>query len=202
VKFRVAYAKPSLGVPSTPDYNAIAKEVLTSNNGTIPDVVFVLGGPSNVFGMQQTLANNGYLGVFTNQIEYSPDLVAPAVNATILTQTAPVETAAQNPAMQQLVTDVQQVAPGTPIDQSVIAGYWSADLFLAAVEKAGPKLTPAALEKAANAKFTYEVENTVGPTRFPAAHSVPTPCGALVTSNGTAYSVKVPYTCGRVVPIK
>jgi hypothetical protein len=104
--------------------------------------------------------------------------------------------------MQQLVTDVQKVAPGTPIDQSVVAGYWSADLFLAAVQKAGKKLTPAALVKAANAKFTYEVENTVGPTTFPAAHSLPTPCGALVVSNGTAYAVKVPYTCGRVVPIK
>ena len=47
-----------------------------------------------------------------------------------------------------------------------------------------------------------EVAGTVGPTTFPAAHSAPTPCGALVTSNGTAYSVKVPYTCGAVVPVK
>ena len=74
--------------------------------------------------------------------------------------------------------------------------------MLEAVQKAGPKLTPAALVKAANSKFTYEVENTVGPTTFPAAHSVPTPCGALVASNGTAFAVKVPYSCGRVVPIK
>jgi ABC-type branched-subunit amino acid transport system substrate-binding protein len=113
----------------------------------------------------------------------------------------PAETAAQNAAMQQLVTDVQKAAPGTPIDQSVMAGYWSADLFLAAVQKAGKKLTPASLEKAANTKFTYEVKGTVGPTTFPAAHSVPTPCGALVTSNGTAFAVRVPYSCGRVVPI-
>jgi hypothetical protein len=201
VKFRVAYAKTSLGSPSTPDLGAVAKEVVTSNNGTIPDAVFVLGGPSNVFGMQQALSANGFLGVFTNQIEYAPDLVAPAVNATVFTQTAPVESAAQNPAMQQLVADVQKVAPGTPVDQSVVAGYWSADLFLAAVQKAGTRLTPEALVKAANTKFTYEVENTVGPTTFPVAHSLPTPCGALVSSNGTAFAVKVPYTCGRIVPI-
>jgi ABC-type branched-subunit amino acid transport system substrate-binding protein len=202
VKLRVAYAKASLGVPATPDYNAVAKEVMTSNNGKIPDAVFVLGGTSNVLGMQQALTGNGYLGLFTNLIEYSPDLVAPASGAIVLTQTAPAEAAAENPAMQQLVADVQKVAPGTPVDQAVVAGYWSADLFLAAIQKAGKNLTPAALEKAANKKFTYEVENTVGPTRFPAAHSVPTPCGALVSSNGTAYAVKVPYTCGRVVPIK
>jgi branched-chain amino acid transport system substrate-binding protein len=202
VKFRIAYAKTPLATPATPDYDAVAKEVVTSNNGTIPDAVFVLGGVSNVLGMQQALTANGYLGVFTNQIEYAPDLVAPAVGAFVVTQTAPSETAAENPAMKQLADDVQKVAPGTPVDQSVIAGYWSADLFLAAVQKAGKNLTPAALVKAANSKFTYEVENTVGPTTFPAAHSLPTPCGALVSSNGTAFAVKVPYTCGRVVPIK
>ncbi len=201
VKFRVAYAKTSLAAPSTPDYDAVANEVMTSNNGGIPDAVFVLGGASNVFGMQQALIANGYLGLFTNQLQYAPNLVAPAVSAIVLTQTAPVETAAENPAMQQLVTDVQKVAPDQPIDQSVIAGYWSADLFLAAVQKAGKDLTPASLDRAANRKFTYAVPNTVGPTVFPAAHSLPTPCGALVSSNGTAYAVKVPYTCGRVVPI-
>jgi ABC-type branched-subunit amino acid transport system substrate-binding protein len=202
VKFQVAYAKPSLGTPATPDYNAIVNEVMTSKNGTMPDAVFVLGGASNVLGMQQALAANGFLGLFTNQIQYSPNLVAPAVGAIVYTQTAPVETAADNPAMQQLVTDMQKYAPGIPIDQSAVAGYWSADLFLAAVKKAGKNLSAASLERAANTRFSYSVRNTVGPTVFPAAHSLPTPCGALVSSSGTAYAVKVPYTCGRVVPIK
>jgi ABC-type branched-subunit amino acid transport system substrate-binding protein len=201
VKFRIAYAKTSLATPATPDYNAVAKEVMTSNKGNIPDAVFVLGGASNVLGMQQALAGNGFLGLFTNQLEYAPHLVAPSASAIVLTQTAPSETAGDNPAMKQLVDDVQKVAPGQAIDQSVLAGYWSADLFLAAVQKAGKRLTTASLEKAANSKFTYQVPNTVGPTVFPAAHSLPTPCGALVSSNGTAYVVKVPYTCGRVVPI-
>jgi len=202
VKFRVAYAKTSLATPATPDYNAIAKEVVTSNRGTIPDAVFVVGGPSNVYGMQQALSANGYLGLFTNQIEYAPDLVAPAASTVVFTQTAPTESASTNSAMQQLVADVHKIAPDQPIDQGVVAGYWSADLFLAALKKAGKNLTPAGLVKAANRKFTYEVPDTVGPTTFPAAHAVPTPCGALVTSDGTAYSVKVPYACGRVVPVR
>ena len=202
VAFRVSYAKASLATPAAPDDDAVAKEVLTSNNGGIPDAVFVLGGPSNVLGMQQALTANGYLGLFTNQIQYAPNLVAPAVSTFVLTPTAPLETAPQNPAVQQLIADVQKVAPDQPIDQAVVAGYWSADLFLAAVRKAGKQLTPTALERAANTRFTYQVANTVGPTTFPAAHSLPTPCGALVSSNGTAYAVAVPYTCGRVVPIK
>jgi hypothetical protein len=202
VGFRVTYADTPLAVPTGGDYAALATAALTSNGATPPDAVFLLGGPSNVVGMEQAIFGSGYQGVVTNQIQYAPNLVAPAVNALLYTQTAPTESAATDPAMQQLVTDVQKIAPDQPIDQGVIAGYWSADLFLAAVNKAGKKLTTASLLKAANAKFTYEVANTVGPTTFPSAHSLPTPCGALVASNGTAYAVKVPYSCGRVVPVK
>jgi ABC-type branched-subunit amino acid transport system substrate-binding protein len=202
VKFRVTYAKASLAVPSTPDVGAVVKEVLTSNGGKAPDAVFVVGGTSNVIGMQQALVGSAYAGIFTNRIQYGPDSVAGSIGVFVPTQTAPVESAADDPAMQQLVADVQKVAPGQPIDQSVVAGYWSADLFLAALEKAGKKVTAASLAKAANSHFTYRVPNTVGPTKFPSAHSLPTPCGALVQSSGTAYVVKVPYTCGRVVPIK
>ena len=201
-RLEVVYAKAALGLPATLDFNAVAGEVLTSNAGKPPDSVFVVGNVSNVLGVQNALRVAGFLGVFTNQIMYGPNLVAPAVGSVVMTQTAPVESAATNPAMAQLVADVQNTAPGRPVDQAVIAGYWSADLFLAAVQKAGKQLTAASLVKAANTRFTYRVPDTVGPTTFPAAHSVPTPCGALVASNGTAYEVKVAYACGRVVKVK
>jgi hypothetical protein len=202
VKLDVSFAKASLATPSTPDFDAVVGEVLTSKSGGPPDAVFVVGGVSNVLGMQQALADGGYAGLFTNRIEYSPDMVAQATDAFVVTPTAPVETAPGNPAMQQLVADVRKVAPNQPIDESVVAGYWSADLFVAAVQHAGEKLTRTSLLRAANAGFSYEVPGTVGPTRFPAAHSIPSPCGALVTSSGTAYSVAVPYTCGRLVAVK
>lgn len=201
-KLKVVYGKSSLGLPATLDFDALAKAVLASNGGKAPDSVFVVGNASNVLGVQNALRAAGYLGVFTNQIEYGPNLVAPAIGAIVMTPTAPTESAPTNPAMAQLVADVQKIAPDIPIDQSVVAGYWSADLFLAAVQKAGKRLTSASLLKAANNKFTYKVAHTVGPVTFPAAHSVPAPCGALVSSNGTAYTVKVPYTCGRIVPVK
>jgi len=201
-KLEVVYGKASLAVPATPDYGAVLEEVLASNGGQAPDSVFVVGNISNVLGVQQALRAAGFIGVFTNQLEYAPELVAPSGGAFVMLQTAPTESADSNPAIAQMVADVQKAAPGQPITQGVMAGYWSADLFLAAVKKAGKRLTTASLLKAANTKFTYKVKNTVGPTRFPAAHSRPTPCGALVTSNGTAYAVNVPYTCGAVVPVK
>ncbi|MFI5372613.1 MAG: ABC transporter substrate-binding protein [Candidatus Eisenbacteria bacterium] len=199
---RVVYAKSSLPVFAAADYPAILGDVMTSTAGTPPDSIFVVGSISSVDGVQQAVRDAGRLVVFTNQLEYAPNLVAPAVGSFVMIGTAAVETASTNPAMQQLITDVHKIAPDQPIDQSVIAGYFSADLFLAAVRKAGKNLTVDRLIRAANQNFTYSVPKTVGPTKFPAAHSQPTPCGSLVSSNGTAYSVKVPYSCGKVVAVK
>jgi hypothetical protein len=66
----------------------------------------------------------------------------------------------------------------------------------------GRQLTVDRFVKATNKGFTYQVADTVGPTKFPAAHNAPTPCGSLVQSDGAAFSVLVPYTCGKVVRVK
>jgi ABC-type branched-subunit amino acid transport system substrate-binding protein len=176
--------------------------VLTANAGKPPDAVFVVGSYSNVTAMQKALRDGGYTGLFTDDIEYDPDLVPLATGSAVMLQTAAIETAPTNPAMQQLVTDVHAIAPDLPIDQTVAAGYWSADLFIAALKRTGKNLTVDRLLKAANKGFTYQVANTVGPTKFPAAHDASTPCGSLVRSDGAAFSVLVPYTCGKVVPVK
>jgi hypothetical protein len=201
-KLRVVYGKSSLPVPAPTDYAAIVQQVMAANGGKLPDSVFVLGSNSSVAGVQQAVRATLYFGTFTNQLQYAPNLVAPAIGAFVMIGTAATETASTNPAMQQLVTDVHKIAPDQPIDQSVIAGYFSADMFLAAVKKAGKQLTVGRLLAAANHNFTYLVPHTVGPTKFPAAHGQPTPCGSLVFSNGTSYSVKVPYQCGKVVAVK
>ena len=148
-------------------------------------------------------ATAGYAGLFTDTIEYDPDLVASSTASAVMLQTAAVETAPTNPAMQQLVADVHTVAPDLPIDQSVVAGYWSADMFIAAVKRAGKNLTVAGAAEAARTRTSpTRCPNTVGPTKFPAAHNEPTPCGSLVRSDGSAYTVLVPYTCGKVVKVK
>ncbi len=201
-KLRVVYGKSSLTVPAPTDYTAIVQQVMASNGAKLPDSIFVVGSISSVAGVQQAVRAAGYLEVFTNQLQYAPNLVAPAIGAFVMIGTAATETVSTNPAMRQLITDVHKIAPDQPIDQSVIAGYFSADMFLAAVKNAGKQLTVGRLLAAANHNFTYSVAHTVGPTKFPAAHTQPTPCGSLVFTNGTSYSVKVPYTCGKVVAVK
>ncbi|HXY92073.1 MAG TPA: ABC transporter substrate-binding protein [Acidimicrobiia bacterium] len=191
-----------LPVPPVGDYGALAKGVMGANQGKPPDAVFVAGSYSNVALMKRALRDAGFAGVFTDNIEYDPDLVAAASTSSVMLQTAALETAPTNPAVQQLINDVKAVAPDVPIDQPVMAGYWAADLFIAALKRAGKDLTVASLLKAANSSFTYRVPDTVGPTKFPTAHRAPTPCGTLVRSDGTAFTVQVPYTCGTVVPVK
>jgi len=198
---KVTYGKASLPVPPGGDYAAVLKDALVSNGGKAPRSIFVVGSYSNVTGVQQALRDGGYLGTFTNLVQYDPNLVAQSSGASVFLQTAPTEAAANNDAMKQLVADVQKVAPDQPINQSVIAGYLSADLFLAAVQKAGKDLTVGKLISAANQNFTYELPGVAGPTKFPGAHTTPTPCGSLVRSDGVAFQIVTAYSCGKVVKV-
>jgi ABC-type branched-subunit amino acid transport system substrate-binding protein len=197
----VTYGKAVLPVPSAGDFAPVIKDALVSNGGKPPRAFFVVGSYSSITGVQQALRDGGYFGTFTNLMQYDPNLVAEAAGASVFVQTAPVEVAANNAAMKQLVADVQKAAPDQAINQSVVAGYLSADMFLAAVKKTGKDLTAGRLVTAANKKFTYELPGVAGPTKFPAAHSVPTPCGSLVRSDGTTFKILTPYTCGKVVKV-
>jgi ABC-type branched-subunit amino acid transport system substrate-binding protein len=197
----VVSATSNLPVPPVGDYGALAAGVMNAAAGTPPDAVFLVGRYPNVVLTKKALRDLGFAGLFTDAIEYDPALVAAAQDSSVMVQTAALETAATNPSLQQLIADVRAIAPDRPIDQSVTAGYWSADLFIAAVERAGKNLTVAKLVETANAGFTYRVPDTVGPTKFPRAHDAPTPCGSLVRSEGAAFGVQVPYTCGKVVRV-
>jgi ABC-type branched-subunit amino acid transport system substrate-binding protein len=201
VGFSVVSATSNLPVPATADDAGIAHAVLAANQGGPPSAVFIVGSYSNITLLRRALRDAGFGGVVTDMVQYEPELVADAAGSSIMIQTAAVQTTSTNPAMQQLVQDVNAVAPGRPIDQAVVAGYWSADLFLAALQRAGRQLTAPRLLRTTNRAFTYVVPGTVGPTRFPAAHDVPAPCGSLVTSDGVAFSVQVAYQCGKVVAV-
>jgi ABC-type branched-subunit amino acid transport system substrate-binding protein len=187
--------------PPVADYGALAQQLLTADQGGPPDAIFVVASYANVAQLREAVRAAGYRGVFTNTAEYEPDLVASSTGSFVLVPTAAVQTAPSNPATAQLVTDVNALVAGAAIDQSVVAGYWSADLFLTAVERTGRHLTPERLVRRANANFTYRVAGTVGPVRFPAMHTEPAPCGTLVQSTGTEYRVAVPYRCGDVVDV-
>ncbi len=83
-KFKVVYGQGvahRAGDASTTTQSA--KAVLASNAAQSPTSVFVVGGPSNVLGMQQALRANGLPRRVHQPDRVRPDLVAPAIGAEV-----------------------------------------------------------------------------------------------------------------------
>ena len=211
------------GGPLTMDQAQLARASLRAAGFTVPLAVFVEPGTdpaANATALAQqgsdgvvlladalvtasvasALAAQSYTGTVATSAEfYRPENPAVASGLTVLLPYAPPEQA--TPANKALLADVERFAPGTKVTAGVVAGYWAADEFVAALTKAGKGASAAKLAKTLRT-FTYEVKGTVGPTTFPGAHTQPSPCGALVQSDGTVYLPAVTYRCGTPVKVK
>lgn len=199
IGYKIVYAKSPL--PSAPavvsSYTPYVQQIMTADNGKPPDVLMQVYSADNL-GLQPALEAAGYKGAMVNYIQYSPSTVAAAKGAYVYLQFAPYQAASQNPAMATLISRVKAVAPKAPLTQGVEAGYFAADQFIAALKKTGPNLTAESFQKAADS-MTYQIKNTVGPTTFPRAQTVPTSCGSVVTSDGTSWKVAYAYLCTHAV---
>ncbi len=189
-------------IPAPPatvgDFTPYVQAIMHSNNGGPPDyVLLLLASPSNILGMQKGLQNAGFTGPIINTLTYSPQLVAASKGGTVYVQAAPIEAAATTPPVQQMINDMKLVQPNAPVNLFQEYGYWQADMFIQSLKAAGPHLTRAGLEAAAE-KMTYAVKDTIGPTTYPAAMEQPGVCGDLVTSNGTSYDISLAYNCATL----
>lgn len=189
--------------PSPPavvgDYTPYAEKVLNSNGGKGPDMVVTLESVSNTLGMYSKLKALGYKGILQDFTLYDPRLAGSTAGLVTEIQFAPYEEASTNTAVQQMVTDLKAVDPGVVLSQPAAAGYWSADLFIAMLKKAGPNLTRASFMRAANAAFSYDFGGGVGTVRFPDYHSAMAPCQSFVRSNGHSFDVVIPLTCEPLI---
>ena len=195
----VVYAEHAVPATGAPDYTPVATEILAAADGQPPDVVFLTGAFPNVIGISGKLRELGYQGVLTNALGYDPRLVSVLAGATALAAFAPFESAATNRPMQRLIDDVRAVQPDAALTPQLAAGYFSADLFVKVARKVGKRLTPKRFLGVANDDFEWRLKRTAGPTTFPEGHTVPTPCGALVQSDGSAFQVVLPYRCGELI---
>jgi ABC-type branched-subunit amino acid transport system substrate-binding protein len=100
-----------------------------------------------------------------------------------------------NAGVAQMTQRVEAESSTATLGQPTEAGYISAEMLIAALEKAGPSVTSKSLIKALNAGFTFSIPGLVGPQTFPAAHTLGGNCSAVVSSNGTKYTVTLPLTC-------
>jgi branched-chain amino acid transport system substrate-binding protein len=201
---KVPYQKAALPAPpaTVGDYSPYVTDIMTANNGQPVDVAYVVTSFTNVIGLSKALLAAGFKGILTNAVAYDPRIVSAAQGQTVFTQFSLPEAAPDNANMQKVVDTLKKYLPSDQaITQGVLAGYFSADFFVAAVKKAGKNLTPEGLQKATS-KLTYQVKDVVGPTPYPDAFKYGTPCGTLAQSNGTAYEVAVPYACYTNINLK
>ena len=202
--FKVVYSKnPVPPAPATvSDYTPFANDIMSSNNGKPPDVVFLTLAVNNVNGLQNKLLELGYQGVLTNAVGYDPRLAAQYVGSSVFIQFNAFESAEQgNTAMQQIINEIRAVKPDQMLTQPVLAGYLSADMFVQMLKKTGKNLTETRFLRAANRNFKYELPDVVGSIRFPAGHATGGTCGTLVESQGSTYAIKVPFSCYKRVKV-
>jgi ABC-type branched-subunit amino acid transport system substrate-binding protein len=201
----VVYEKATMpaaegGTPVS-DFTPYTSEIMTSADGGPPDVVFGVISQNNLLGFAPALDAAGFEGLQTNAVLYAPQAAAIITDDFVLTQFATPEAADTTPTVQEFVDAVEAVEPGAEINQPTIAGYIAADMFLAALKKAGKNPTPESIQKAA-AKMTYEIEGMVGPTKYPKGFKAGTPCGELAQSTGDAFTVATPFSCFTNINVK
>ena len=192
--FQAVYVESTL--PPTPpgDYSPYINAMLTAANGKPPDAIFLTVSVPNALKLTTLIPQAGYTGVLTNAVLYDPRAVAITKDNFAFVQfDVPQDMA--NASMQQIVKNIKAVGgPNVQITQGMLSAYFSADSFVAVLKKTGKNLTPDAFASAMK-NFTYEIPKVVGPTKYPAAQTQGAPCGTLVGSDGTNFSVSVPYTC-------
>lgn len=189
--FKVVYSKGEIPPPPVADYTPYVQTITTSAGGKAPDAMVCLAAIQCI-DMWTKVKAGGYTGTFMSAL-YDPALVKAFEGALSLTSGQPTEV--PTAATKQMQTDVDAIKPGTSIGSAVFAGYVSADFFVQVLKKVGANPTPEKVQAAAS-KMTYVVKGLIGPTKYPVSHAVPTPsCGALMSSDGTTFSVAAPYAC-------
>jgi branched-chain amino acid transport system substrate-binding protein len=191
--FKVVYNQNPVPAPPTPvtDFTPYVQAIMTANNGQPPDVAeVVVQVPSNLLGLAGRLSAAGFKGIILHNL-YAPQLTKAMAGQTAVSTMATTET--NSPNMASIVATLK-AAGVDPIGQPELAGYFSADMFVRILKKVGKNLTPATFQKAAS-KFKYEIPGVIGPTYYPQGYKAGGPCAQLQTSDGTKWTVNVPFAC-------
>jgi len=194
--FNVVYAKGAYPAPPAVvgDNSPYASAIMTANNGNPPDVVYSSIPATSALGLFGLMKGQGYTGTVLSPF-YSSLLQKALQGDYVYVQFASFES--NTPAIQQMLKDVNAVNPNAPKTIGLVAGYYSADLFVQAVKaalKSSSSITTASLQKVMQ-KFTYQVKGAIGPTTWPNAFSIGNGCTTLLFDDGTAFTISQPYTC-------
>ncbi|MCZ7534714.1 MAG: ABC transporter substrate-binding protein [Acidimicrobiia bacterium] len=203
IGFDVVYAEGAVPAPPTAvgDFTPFVNSLVESDGGEPPDMIMLQLSTTNAISMSDALQAR-YDGLVITPF-YDPRLVgSPAFDGhLVLTQMLPYEWADENPALAQMIEDVDtyDAANGTETlhSLSVAAGYWAADFFLSVLEATGDDLTVEKFLATVNGGFEWEAPGVIGPSTWPENHGYPVPCAALSLVENGAYVRDVPLVCGE-----
>ncbi|NLD77534.1 MAG: ABC transporter substrate-binding protein, partial [Acidimicrobiales bacterium] len=200
--FDVVMSDASLPAPPNvmSDPSPFVADMMTADDGGQPDIVYLVATLSGTT-IAAALQAAGYEGTIITP-SYSPLLLgAPGYDGVFVnTQMSMDPTVPANAAM---LESVAAVAPDAQLNLAISAGYWAADMFIKALEETGEDLTVETFLATLNGgDFTYEVEDVVGPSTWPANHDEPVACAALVEVRGMEFIPVVPLTCGSTITVE
>ncbi|MBL7486583.1 ABC transporter substrate-binding protein [Frankia sp. AgB1.9] len=199
---KVVYSENPIPDAGLADVTAVTSKIMTASGGVPPDVAVYVTDFASTTKLVQALAAAGFNGRQITAVGYDPRLAAAGFaglqKSYTLLQWSPTEDTS-SAGVRQLVADIQKYAPGTVISLPVMAGYWAADMFVAAATKTGRNLTVDSLLKTLNDNYSYYVDGAVPQSRFPLNHTAGVPCGSLVQLDGKKYDLTTRLSCGQVL---
>ncbi|SHN75722.1 ABC transporter substrate-binding protein [Cryptosporangium aurantiacum] len=187
------------GASSAPvsDYTPYATEVMRSAGGKAPEYVMTITTAQNTLGMTKALIGAGYKGIRQDFTMYDPRLVRAAAGGNELMSMQPWEV--DTPRMKEAIAAIRTVKADQRLTLPLGYGYWSADMFVKMLEKAGKDLTRSSLVKMLNDNFSIIDGEGVGKLEFPRMHGESAGCLAWVSSDGKTYTVRAKLSCVELI---
>ncbi|MEI2640313.1 MAG: ABC transporter substrate-binding protein [Microthrixaceae bacterium] len=198
--FKVVSAEPSLPAPPEQpgDVSPFVTSLLTSNDGKAPDIIYLQASLSGT-KISDALQKGGFKGMIVTP-SYSPLLLgSPGYNDIYINTQFGMDPAL--PANAELLEAVTAIKPDQKLSLALVAGYYSADMFIKALEKTGKDLSVESFLKTLNNGFTYSAEGVVGESKWPENHDRPVPCSVMTQVENNAFNPIQPLICGTNIKI-
>lgn len=200
VGFEVPYAEAALPAPpqQPSDVSPFVKDLMKSADGKAPDIIYLqatLAGTAIANGLQEA----GFEGMIISP-SYSPLLLGvPGYDGIYINTQLGMDPSL--PANAEMMKAVHAVDPDAKMSLSLIAGYYSADMFIAGLEKTGKDLTVERFLQTMNDDFTYSVPGVLGKSTWPANHTKPVACSVLTKVEGKEFDFIQKLACGTNIDI-
>jgi ABC-type branched-subunit amino acid transport system substrate-binding protein len=180
------------------DPSPVVNEIMTSNDGGPPAMVYQVIDFANTSAITQGLVAAGFEGKLVNAVGYDPRLAGfEGFEGSFTTlQWAPFESTDVE-FVEQMNADFDEYAPELNRGLPSAAGYIAADMFLTALQDAGPDLSVDSFLETLNGGWTYSTPAFRGETRYPENHVLGVPCSNVVQLQAGEFSAVTPIICGQ-----